>query len=81
MFGAEKHKANSLSCAYTSLTSYYFGAFTVNYVRVSCSSLCFFPERNLCPMNVCDTCDDRSRGDLSKNALKPVQKVRTGPRN
>jgi hypothetical protein len=40
-----------------------------------------FSERNLCPMNVCDTCDDRSRGDLSKNAVKPVQNLRTGPRN
>jgi hypothetical protein len=28
-----------------------------------------FSERNLCPMNVCDTCDDRSRAELSKNAL------------
>jgi hypothetical protein len=27
-------------------------------------------------MDMCDTCNDRSRGDLSKNALKPVQKVR-----
>jgi hypothetical protein len=39
----------------------------------------FIPNRNLCPMNICDTCDDRSRGDLSKNALTPAQKVRTGP--
>jgi hypothetical protein len=31
VFGAEKHKTNSLSCANTRLTSVYVGAFTVNY--------------------------------------------------